>query len=99
MLERMEVPAVADCLKTTGVSVFNGECSWEPGQLEAELQRGMWLIVRSPEVLAAMTAPQSASDAVGDVWDRTLQSLGGDYAELTRIPVDCLTEDIPDIER
>jgi len=97
VLERIEEPAIAECLKATGVSVFNGECSWEPGQLESELQRGMWLVVSSPEVLAAMTAAQGASGAV-DVWDRTLQSLEGKYAELAKIS-ESVTDDVYSIVR
>ena len=55
------------------MAVFSGECSWAPGQLEEELARGVWLLVRSPAALAAMTSPQGAQ--VQDVWAATMQVL------------------------
>ena len=58
-------------LEASGVTVFNGECSWAPGQLEDELARGVWLVVRSPAALAALTGPQDCE--VDDLWGSTMQ--------------------------
>ena len=98
MLDRLEQPEVAACLKRTGVAVFNGECSWNPGQLESELERGMWLIVRSPAVLEAITAPQSPPAAIEDVWSRCLRALGGEYAALVSIPPHVVMDDLHNID-
>ena len=71
-------------LRAGGVAVYDGESSWEPGQLEAELERGEWLIVRSPALLRGLTAKRE-SGRPAEVWRDVLHALGGGYAGLPQL--------------
>lgn len=66
---------------TRRARVFAGHGGWGPGQLDAELENGDW-IVASPEPGDVFT-----SDADG-LWSAVLERKGGRYALLARMPVD-----------
>jgi putative transcriptional regulator len=60
---------------------FVGHAGWGPGQLEAELERGDWIL-----------DPARLSDAFdsdpGDLWSRVLTRKGGSYMLVARMPPD-----------
>ena len=64
---------------TTRARVFAGSAGWSPGQLEAELEEGSWLV-----------EPATVEDVFGtdDVWARVLRRKGGPYRELALMPLD-----------
>jgi putative transcriptional regulator len=60
---------------------FAGHAGWGPGQLDAELERGDWILepARAEDAFAA--DPQG-------LWARVLKRKGGSYALLARMPDD-----------
>jgi putative transcriptional regulator len=60
---------------------FVGHSGWGPGQLDAELERGDWIL-----------EPAKTSDAFcstpGELWSTVLTRKGGSYALLARMPPD-----------
>lgn len=59
--------------------VFAGYAGWAPGQLDAELEEGAWIV------------EQAAADdpfAHGDLWPVVLQRKGGVYSLLASMPAD-----------
>lgn len=64
---------------TSRARIFAGSAGWSPGQLEAELEEGSWL-VEEPTV----------EDVFGDddVWARVLRRKGGAYRVLALMPLD-----------
>lgn len=61
--------------------VFLGHAGWGPGQLEAELEAGGWIVepARPEDVFTAEP---------GGLWATVLQRKGAPYAALARIPFD-----------
>jgi len=61
--------------------VFAGYAGWGPGQLEAEMAEGSWLVV-----------PAIADDVFGQeperLWERAVERLGPGYAMLRTMPLD-----------
>ncbi|RLN91272.1 hypothetical protein BBJ28_00019619 [Nothophytophthora sp. Chile5] len=77
-----ETALQSDVVFLTGASV------WKPGQLDTELQSGRWVAVKAP-VSLALNAPE-------ELWQHLMQSLGGEYVELSRMPV--IEDDDPDAD-
>ncbi len=67
--------------RTRRARVFAGHSGWGPGQLDAELEEGAW-IVGNPE------ADDVFSGEPDELWVQALTRLGGPYALLARIPED-----------
>ena len=60
---------------------FVGHSGWGPGQLEAELETGDWILepARARDVFSA--SPR-------DLWSDVLTRKGGSYALVARMPMD-----------
>jgi putative transcriptional regulator len=64
--------------RTRRARIFAGYAGWSPGQLEAELGRGDWLVEPAlPEDVFA-----------DDLWERVLRRKGGRYRMLVSMPFD-----------
>ena len=79
------LPAEADLAELSGrtrrARVFAGHSGWSPGQLEAEMEEGAWIVVDA--------APDDPfDDDPEELWGAVLQRKGGPYALLARIPDD-----------
>jgi len=61
--------------------VFAGYSGWGPGQLEAEMEQGAWILETATEDDVFTAAPDT-------LWRRILERKGPDYAGLARIPFD-----------
>jgi putative transcriptional regulator len=61
--------------------VFAGHAGWGPGQLEAELEEGSWIVEAATEEDVFTREP-------GDLWRRVLERKGPRYAALARMPFD-----------
>ena len=63
------------------VRAFVGHSGWGPGQLEAELETGDWILepARRADVF---------SDSPRDLWSEVLTRKGGSYALVARMPLD-----------
>ncbi|GMF24167.1 unnamed protein product [Phytophthora fragariaefolia] len=64
--------------KQTDLVFMNGVSAWSPGQLDNELKQGSWVVVQAP-VSLAINAPV-------DLWQDLMRTLGGEYAEMSRMP-------------
>ncbi len=60
---------------------FVGHAGWGPGQLDAELQRGDWIVEPAARQDAFTTDPD-------DLWSTVLHRKGGTYALVARMPPD-----------
>ena len=60
---------------------FAGHAGWGPGQLDAEVERGDWILETARHEDAFATDPQA-------LWPAVLTRKGGSYALLARMPVD-----------
>jgi putative transcriptional regulator len=60
---------------------FVGHAGWGPGQLDAEVERGDWILETARHEDAFATDPQT-------LWPAVLTRKGGSYALLARMPVD-----------
>lgn len=70
---------LADGLRRT--RVFAGHSGWGPGQLDAELDEGSWIVVEAR--IDDVFAPDP-----DELWGEALERKGGAYARLARIPDD-----------
>jgi putative transcriptional regulator len=61
--------------------VFSGYSGWGPGQLEAELEEGSWLVEPALPEDVFCEDPER-------LWDRVLRRKGRDFAILRTMPVD-----------
>ena len=61
--------------------VFAGYSGWGPGQLEAEMAQGAW-------ILEPALAADVFTDAPDTLWSRVLQRKGPEYGKLSRVPFD-----------
>lgn len=59
--------------------VFAGYAGWAPGQLDAEMEQGAWIVT-----------PAEPGDPFSpdDLWTRVLQRKGGEYVLMTTLPHD-----------
>ena len=63
------------------VRVFSGYAGWGPGQAEAEMAEGAWLVVEGKAEDVFTEAPE-------DLWSSVLRRQGGKLAMLATFPVD-----------
>jgi putative transcriptional regulator len=77
-LERANAVMQAGRASPKDFSMFIGASTWMPGQLEAELDAGDWVI--------ASARPSLALGAEPELWGSLLVALGGGAAEMTRLP-------------
>lgn len=63
------------------VRVFSGYAGWGPGQAEAEMAEGAWLVVDA-------TADDVFTQAPEDLWSAVLRRQGGRVAMLATFPTD-----------
>lgn len=63
------------------IRLFLGYSGWAPGQLEAEIKEGNWLIANANENLLFNTNHE-------DIWKQAIALLGKKYAYLAHIPTD-----------
>ena len=61
--------------------VFVGYAGWGPGQLEAEMAEGSW-------ILEPAQAEDVFTDAPDRLWSRVLERKGPEYRRLSRMPFD-----------
>jgi putative transcriptional regulator len=64
-----------------GGRAFVGHAGWGPGQLDAELERGDWILEPARREYAFTAAPR-------DLWTEVLTRKGGSYALIARMPAD-----------
>jgi putative transcriptional regulator len=60
---------------------FAGHSGWGPGQLDAELERGDWILEPARSGDAFSASPR-------DLWSAVLTRKGGSYALVARMPLD-----------
>ncbi|EEY61937.1 uncharacterized protein PITG_13910 [Phytophthora infestans T30-4] len=65
--------------KQTDVVFMSGVSAWSPGQLDSELKQGSWVAVKAPVSLAL--------NASADLWQDLMRTLGGEYAEMSCMPL------------
>ena len=78
------VLGTADSVQSAGLiqsRAFVGHAGWGPGQLDAELERGDWIVERAHSGDAFSTSPR-------DLWASVLTRKGGSYALVARMPPD-----------
>ncbi|KAI9913669.1 hypothetical protein PsorP6_005230 [Peronosclerospora sorghi] len=64
--------------KPTDIVFVSGTSIWIPGQLDIEVKQGTWVPVRAP-VSLALNAPT-------ELWQDLMRTIGGEYAEMSRMP-------------
>lgn len=60
---------------------FVGHAGWGPGQLDAEIERGDWILERA-------LREDAFADQPTDLWESVLTRKGGDYRLVARMPAD-----------
>lgn len=78
-----EVEDAAAVGELRGLRVFAGYAGWAPGQLEAELEEGSWVVVQAQPSDVFTTEPET-------LWSRVLKREGGNLAVLAMLPDDPL---------
>lgn len=63
------------------IRFFAGYAGWGPGQLEAEIAQGAWLVFPAQKAYVFSADPKT-------LWTRVLVDQGPQYAMLTRCPLD-----------
>ncbi len=63
------------------LQAYVGHAGWAPGQLDAELATGSWIVCSADDHLVFDTDPD-------EMWERVLRTLGPSFARLLRVPVD-----------
>jgi len=65
---------------------IKGHAAWVPGQLEREIQKGVWYISSaSPDlILRYAGAPLTLEDDPKDLWNDILRCMGGDFEDIAR---------------
>ena len=61
--------------------VFVGHSGWAPGQLEAEMETGSWIVEPA-------TGDDVFTDDPDSLWRRILERKGPEYAAVARVPFD-----------
>ena len=79
------LPADADMAELSGrtrrARVFAGHAGWGPGQLDAELEEGSWIVEDA-------LPDEVFTEEPDDLWGAVLERKGGAYALLARMPED-----------
>ena len=79
------LPADADLVELSGrtrrAKVFAGHAGWGPGQLDAELEEGSWIVLDAD-------VDELFSQAPEELWSAVLRRKGGAFALLARMPED-----------
>jgi putative transcriptional regulator len=65
---------------------IKGHAAWVSGQLEREIQKGVWYIgsVSSDFLLRYAGAPTTADDDENDLWSDILNCMGGEYGNIAQ---------------
>ena len=65
---------------------IKGHAAWVSGQLEREIQKGVWYIgsVSSDFLLRYAGAPTTEADDKNDLWNDILSCMGGEYGEIAQ---------------
>ncbi len=65
---------------------IKGHAAWVSGQLEREIQKGVWYIgsVSSDFLLRYAGAPTTDEDDKNDLWSDILNCMGGEYGEIAQ---------------
>ncbi|MFL5828059.1 MAG: YqgE/AlgH family protein [Thermoleophilaceae bacterium] len=74
-----DLPGVS--VATRRARVFAGYAGWGPGQLEAEIERDDW-------ILEEAAVEDVLGDSSEELWSEVLWRKGGEYALLSRMPLD-----------
>lgn len=80
-IERLKVLLADPLLPGEALAGYIGYAGWGPGQLESELAERSWFPCTAHDRIVFDTPPDEA-------WERALESLGGSYAALARMPLD-----------
>jgi len=79
------------------IKFYCGYCSWVPGQLEAELDRGYWFLASAaPNIIfnpPLFTEGQIEVETETEKYFTMLSCMGGEYATFDQV-IDELTEDV-----
>jgi len=76
------------------LALFLNECTWVEGQLENEMRLGLWFPVQIPgHVVPVHFHNELAADAF---WVRTMEGMGGDFAEMSAISPYASADDFVD---
>jgi len=64
-----------------------GHAAWVPGQLQREINKGVWYTasVSSDFILRYAGAPCTEEDNKGDLWSDILNCMGGDWAKIAEM--------------
>jgi putative transcriptional regulator len=65
---------------------IKGHAAWVPGQLDREVQKGVWYIASTSSdfLLRYAGAPTTSDDNATDLWSDILTCMGGNYANLAQ---------------
>jgi putative transcriptional regulator len=65
---------------------IKGHAAWVPGQLDREVQKGVWYIASTSSdfLLRYAGAPVTQDDNTDDLWSDVLTCMGGDYSEIAK---------------
>lgn len=77
----LDVPVETLQHAITGLRVFAGYAGWSPGQVEAEIEEGSWLVLDADEHDLVAANPW-------ELWRTVLRRQGGDAAMLATYPDD-----------
>ena len=63
-----------------------GHAAWVPGQLDREIQKGVWYVaaVSSDFLLRYAGAPLTEQDNASDLWSDILMCMGGEFTDIAR---------------
>jgi putative transcriptional regulator len=71
----------ADPTHVLRARVFAGYSGWGPGQLEAEMEEGSWIVTEPTTDLVFDVEPD-------EMWKEALRRMGGEYALMATMPYD-----------
>ncbi len=63
------------------VKFFAGYSGWSPGQLEDEIKKKSWIVTEVDD-------PAIMNENIDDIWEQTLNSLGGVFKSWSKFPND-----------
>lgn len=63
------------------IRFFIGYSGWSSGQLQEEVEEKSWIIT-TPDVGISFSLEAE------QIWKRSMQQLGGEYAQMTNYPID-----------
>ena len=79
--DMIQAMVLAGELEPDSARFFAGYSGWGPGQLDAEIEEGSWILTRAPSDVMLETA-----DA--ELWRVLLRRMGGPFSILSNFPVD-----------